>query len=134
MILKALFAAIQAHRGQKDKGGKAYLFHPIRVALNCTNKDAKVAALLHDVVEDTDYNIGKLKLSKVQMKALDLLTHNPQTPYMEYIEKIKDDPIAKEVKLSDLRDNMNLNRLKTITQKDPDRVDKYKKAYKMLTT
>lgn len=134
MILKALFVAIQAHKGQKDKGGKAYMFHPIRVALNCTNKDAKVVALLHDVVEDTDYDIEKLKLSKAQMKALNLLTHNPQTPYMEYIEKIKDDPIAKEVKLSDLRDNMNLSRLKTITQKDLDRVDKYKKAYKMLTT
>ena len=132
MILRAFFAAARAHRGQKDKGGRAYIFHPLRVAKNSKGRDAKVVALLHDVIEDTDYNIENLKLSLDQKEALILLTHDKSVPYMAYIEKIKTNPLAREVKKNDLKDNMNLKRLKTISQSDLDRLAKYKKAYEFL--
>lgn len=133
MILQAFFAAARAHKGQKDKGDRAYIFHPLRVAINSKGRDAKVVALLHDVVEDTNYDLSKLKLSKDQRQALKLLTHDKNVPYMTYIEKIKTNPLAREVKKKDLKDNMNLKRLKTVSQRDLDRVEKYKKAYEFLS-
>lgn len=49
----ALQIAVQAHAGQKDKNGGAYIFHPIRVMMRCTSPEAQIVGLLHDVVEDT---------------------------------------------------------------------------------
>ena len=132
-LLRALFIAARAHKGQKDKGGKFYIFHPINVSLNVKGKDEKIVALLHDVIEDTSYTIDDLKfLTKDQKEALLLLTHDKETPYMTYIEFIKKNKIASRVKLADLDQNMNLNRLKIVTEKDLERLEKYKKARDLL--
>lgn len=132
-LIKAFIVAIKAHRGQRDKGGKPYILHPIMVALNVKGKDEKTVALLHDVIEDTDYTIDDLKfLSKEQRKALLLLTHDNNVPYMEYIEEVKKNEIASKVKLADLEQNMNLKRLKTISNKDLKRLEKYKRAKEIL--
>lgn len=132
-LIKAFIVAIKAHQGQKDKGGKPYILHPIRVSLNVKGKDEKIVALLHDVIEDTSYTIDDLKfLSKEQKEALLLLTHDDNTPYMEYIEEVKKNKIASKVKLADLEQNMNLKRLKTISNKDLKRLEKYKRAKEIL--
>lgn len=132
-LIKALLVAIKAHQGQKDKGGKPYILHPIRVALNVKGKDEKIVALLHDVIEDTSYTIEDLEfLTEEQRKVLLLLTHDDNTPYMEYIEEVKKNKIASKVKLADLEQNMNLKRLKTVTNKDLKRLEKYKKAKEIL--
>lgn len=132
-LMKALLVAINAHQGQKDKGGKPYILHPIRVALNVKGKDEKIVALLHDVIEDTSYTIDDLDfLSEEQRKALLLLTHDDDVPYMEYITELKKNKIASKVKLADLEQNMNLKRLKTISNKDLKRLKKYKKAKEIL--
>lgn len=131
--IKALLVAIKAHQGQKDKGGKPYILHPIRVALNVKGKDEKIVALLHDVIEDTSFTIDDLDfLSKEQRKALLLLTHDDNVPYMEYIVELKKNKIASKVKLADLEQNMNLKRLKTISNKDLKRLEKYKRAKEIL--
>lgn len=131
-LLRAFFIAARAHKGQKDKGGKPYIFHPINVSLNVNGKDEKIVALLHDVIEDTAYTIDDLKfLTKDQREALLLLTHDKDTPYMSYIESIKN-KIASRVKLADLDQNMNLKRLKIVTEKDLERLEKYKKARDLL--
>lgn len=131
--IKALLVAIKAHQGQKDKGGKPYILHPIRVALNVKGKDEKIVALLHDVIEDTSYTIDDLDfLSEEQRKALLLLTHDDNVPYMEYIVELKKNKIASKVKLADLEQNMNLKRLKTISNKDLKRLEKYKRAKEIL--
>lgn len=131
--MKALLVAINAHQGQKDKGGKPYILHPIRVALNVKGKDEKIVALLHDVIEDTSYTIDDLDfLSEEQRKALLLLTHDDDVPYMEYITELKKNKIASKVKLADLEQNMNLKRLKTISNKDLKRLEKYKRAKEIL--
>ena len=132
-LLRAFFIAARAHKGQRDKGGKPYIFHPLKVSLNVRGKDEKIVALLHDVIEDTSYTIDDLKfLTKNQREALLLLTHDKDTPYMIYIEAIKKNKIASRVKLADLDQNMNLKRLKIVTEKDLERLEKYKKARDLL--
>lgn len=131
--LKAFRIAYKAHKGQKDKGGNNYIMHPVRVSLKCKGLDSKIVALLHDVVEDTKIKIEELSLlSNDQKIALELLTHDKRVPYNIYINKIKSNEIAKEVKMNDLLDNINLSRLKKITVKDLERQKKYKNAYKTL--
>ncbi|MDU5807415.1 MAG: GTP pyrophosphokinase [Peptoniphilus harei] len=132
-IVRAFFIAARAHKGQRDKGGKPYIFHPLNVSLNVKGKDEKIVALLHDVIEDTAYNIDDLKfLTKDQRDALLLLTHDKDISYMTYIEEIKKNKIARRVKLADLDQNMNLKRLKTVTEKDLERLEKYKRARDLL--
>lgn len=130
---KAIIIMIKAHLRQKDKAGKAYIFHPINVFFGVKTKDAKIVALLHDVIEDSNYIIDDLDfLTENQKHSLILLKHNDDEPYFDYIEKIKSNDIAKEVKLSDLRHNSNLKRLKNTTKKDLERIIKYKKAIEIL--
>lgn len=132
-IFKAFFVATKAHKGQKDKGCKPYIFHPIKVSLNTKGYDAKVVALLHDVIEDTDYELEDLKfLNENQKEALLLLTHDKNVNYMYYVRNIKKNEIARKVKLADLNQNMNLKRLKVITEDDLKRIEKYKKAHSIL--
>ena len=125
---------LKAHKGQRDKGGKPYFTHPLRVSRMTKDKQAKIVALLHDVMEDSDkYTWDDLDfLDQEQIAAIKVLTHQKDVPYFEYINAIKSKPLARQVKLPDLVDNMNLKRLKTITDKDLERVEKYKEAQRML--
>lgn len=133
-LFKAFFIMLRAHSGQKDKAGKCYIFHPINVALGVNGVRAKTVALLHDVLEDSElYSIEDFKfLDKEQMDAILLLTHNTDEEYFDYINKVKTNKIALDVKLSDLRHNSNLKRLKTITERDINRRNKYLKAIEIL--
>lgn len=90
--------------------------------------------LIHDVIEDSDkYKLCDFNfLDEEQLEALKTLTHDKSVPYFDYIDKIKKNPLARKVKLSDLKDNMNLKRLKEITEKDRERFAKYEKARKIL--
>ena len=132
--IRALLIMIKAHKGQRDKGGKPYFTHPLRVARKTKDKRAKIVALLHDVMEDSDkYSWADLDfLYQEQIVALKVLTHQKDLPYFEYINAIKSKPLARQVKLPDLVDNMNLKRLKTITDKDLERAEKYKEAQAIL--
>lgn len=131
---KTFLIMYKAHKGQKDKGGKAYFLHPLRVSLKIKDKRAKVIGLLHDVIEDSDkYKLSDFTfLDEEQVEALKTLTHDKSVPYFDYIYKIKANPLARKVKLSDLEDNMNLSRLKEITDKDRERLAKYEKAREIL--
>lgn len=77
-------------------------------------------------MEDLDF------LSPSQKEALELLTHGEEESYFDYIQKIKVNTLVTEVKLSDLRQNSNLKRLKEITPKDEQRRQKYLKAMEIL--
>ena len=125
---------LRAHIGQKDKAGKCYIFHPINVALGVKGIRAKTVALLHDVLEDSDlYSFKDFSfLDEEQMDAILLLTHTEKVNYFDYINRIKTNKIALAVKLSDLKHNSNLKRLKTITEKDISRRNKYLKAMEIL--
>ena len=63
MLIKAFIVAFKAHRGQKDKGGKPYILHPLKVAFKVRGIESKTVALLHDTVEDTYITLETLKKS-----------------------------------------------------------------------
>ena len=127
--------ALVAHKGQVDKVGVDYINHPLTVSNNCTGNDEKIVALLHDVLEDTKVTKEDLLLffDPYIVEAVCLLTHNPNDSYMDYLAKIKANPIAKAVKLADLKHNMDLTRFPNPTQRDIERVEqKYKPALEFL--
>ncbi|MBQ7102918.1 MAG: HD domain-containing protein [Anaerotignum sp.] len=131
MLEKAMKLAEKAHRGQVDKGGHPYILHPKRVMEICETEEEKITALLHDVMEDTAYtqeDLRKEGFSEEILTALICLTHREGEGYMEYIERICQNPLAVRVKYADLRDNMDLSRIPHPTEKDAARLEKYKKA------
>ena len=132
---QAMKLCFEAHKNQKDKSGMPYVFHPFHLAEQMTDELTTVAALLHDVVEDTDYTFEDLRgmgYPEKVLEALMLLTHDDATPYLAYVERLKENPIASAVKLADLRHNSDLSRLDHVDQKALDRVEKYKKAIALL--
>lgn len=131
----ALKLCFEAHKDQIDKSGMPYVFHPFHLAEQMTDEETTIVALLHDVVEDTDYTIDNLRemgFGEKILEAIELMTHDDNIPYMDYVVQIKTNPIAKAVKLADLRHNSDITRLDTITNKDKSRVDKYLKAIEIL--
>jgi hypothetical protein len=132
----ALQIAVKAHAGQKDKSGEPYIFHPIRVMQRCSTPKAKIVALLHDTVEDTDVTFEELEAAGFDsgtLGALRLVTHEKDVPYDEYIDALMHDPVAVEVKLADLEDNSDIRRLKEIGAKDVERLKKYLRTHRRLT-
>ena len=132
---KAMRIAYEAHKNQADKSGVPYIYHPIHLAEQMQEEATVCVALLHDVVEDTDITIGDLRLEgfgEEIIEALKLMTHDENVPYMEYIRKIKDNPIAKAVKQADLAHNSDLSRLDIVDEKALKRVEKYKRAIEIL--
>lgn len=132
---RALKLCFEAHKNQTDKGGLPYVFHPFHLAEQMTDEATTIVALLHDVVEDTDYTIAdleKMGFSTDVLEALELLTHRDGTPYMEYVAKIRDNPIARAVKLADLAHNSDLSRLDVADEKALRRREKYRQAMDLL--
>ncbi len=132
---RALQIAVNAHAGQKDKAGGAYIFHPIRVMSRCRTPEAMIVGLLHDVVEDTSVTFDDLEeegFSTAVLDALRLLTHDKAVPYETYIEHIQSNPIATEAKLADLEDNMDIRRSQEVDEKAATRFKKYLAAYRSL--
>lgn len=132
---KAMRLCYEAHRDQTDKSGVPYVFHPIHLAEQMRDEDTTVTALLHDVIEDTVYtfdDLVKMDFSENVITALKLLTHDKSVPYMEYVAKIKENPVAKAVKLADLAHNSDLSRLNSVDDKVRSRIQKYEAAKKLL--
>ena len=135
MLKKAISLAEKAHQGQVDKGGHPYILHPKRVMEKCETTEEKIVAMLHDVMEDTDYTADDLRkegFSEEIITALLYLTHREGEGYMEYIERICENPLAVRVKYADLQDNMDLSRIPDPTEKDLARLEKYKLAKKRI--
>jgi len=136
MTKKALQLCFQAHREQVDKSGMPYVFHPFHLAEQMTDEATTVAALLHDVVEDTTYtfdDLAEMGFNHTVLEALRLLTHAEGVPYMDYVRAIKANPIATAVKLADLRHNSDLTRLDAVDDAALRRVEKYAQAIRLLT-
>ena len=132
---KAMKLCFQAHKDQTDKSGIPYVFHPIHLAEQMKDEDTTVVALLHDVVEDTDYTLEDLRemgFNQRVIAAIALMTHAEGVPYMDYVAKIKDNPIAKAVKLADLAHNSDITRMDVVDEKAIARVEKYAKAIRFL--
>ena len=131
---KAMNIAYNAHMYQFDKAGVPYIFHPIHLAEQMNTETECIVALLHDVVEDTDITFEQLEreFSREVIEILKLLTHDNKIDYMDYIKEIKNNAIAKKIKIADIIHNFDETRLDKITTKDIARRNKYKKALEIL--
>lgn len=110
---RAAEIAYNAHMGQRDKAGMPYIFHPYHVAEQMKDEMTVCAALLHDVAEDTAVTLEELakEFPPQVIEALRLLTHDPKDDYMDYVAKIKGNPIARAVKIEDLKHNSDISRM-----------------------
>ena len=132
---QALKLCFEAHKEQVDKSGLPYVFHPFHLAEQMQTEETTVVALLHDVMEDTDYTLEDLQamgFSPVVLEALVLMTHEAGIDYMDYVGKIKENPIARAVKLADLEHNSDLARLDHVDEMALARREKYQKAKQLL--
>ena len=135
----AIEIAAQAHAGTKDKQGSPYILHPLRVMMGVEGEAAQIVAVLHDVVEDTNVTLEDVRqagFSKEVVEALALVTHRPSESYCDYVIGCKGNSIARQVKLSDLRDNSNISRMLLRPERfdsDAARIQRYVLSYRFLT-
>ena len=139
MLEKAILLALKAHAGQKDKADQPYILHPLRVMLNMDTESEMIAAVLHDVLEDTELtadDLCKQGFSEEVLEAVQYLTKHDGEEYETFIDRIQQNSVARKVKLADIEDNMNIKRFispKSPTEKDIERLKKYYQAWKRLT-
>lgn len=134
---RAKAIATSAHEGQVDKAGKPYIKHPMRVMNMGKTVEEKIAGVLHDVVEDSDWTFEMLEKEGIPKDVLDALRCvtklSEDEDYDHFIERVKTNPLAVKVKINDLKDNMDITRLGEVTEKDLARLNKYIRAYRQLT-
>ena len=135
LLEKAISIAVEAHRGQQDKTGAPYILHPLSVMGRVEGETEKIVAVLHDVVEDTAWTLVKLKgegFPDEILTALDCVTKREGESYEDFVKRAASNPVARRVKLADLEDNMDIRRMKTVEQKDFERLAKYLAAWRCL--
>lgn len=135
LLEKAFQIAIDAHKGQTDKAGAPYIFHPIRVSNRCSTDDERIVALLHDTIEDTEVTAEYLLMEGFPRNIVDAIlsvTRNEDENYEDFIKRSRLNPIGRQVKLHDLEDNMDISRLQQVTVHDLARLNKYIWAYQYL--
>lgn len=131
----AILLAVQAHRGQVDKAGQPYILHVLRVGLRFNSDVERMVGVLHDVIEDTGHTLDGLRemgYPAEVLEALDCLTKREGETYEQFVERLKTNPLARQVKIADLEDNLDLRRLPGLTEKDLARVEKYHRAWLRL--
>ncbi|MEI4194411.1 phosphohydrolase [Roseovarius sp. E0-M6] len=132
---RAIEIATAAHRGQTDKAGKPYILHPLRVMLACEGETTQIVAVLHDVIEDTDWTPDALRAagaSDAILAALDTVTRRDHETYSEFIERAARNEIGRTVKIADLHDNLDLSRIANPRARDFARFDRYRDALERL--
>ena len=133
---RAIVLAVEAHRGQLDKYGRPYILHPLTLMMKMEGETAMMAAVLHDVVEDTTLTLGDLIKEGFPadvVEAVDSLSKRESESYEGYIDRLSANPLAVKVKRADLADNMRVTRMKDVTDKDLARLAKYLRAWQKLT-
>lgn len=131
----AILLAVQAHRGQKDRADQPYILHPLRMMFRLRTEKEMMAAVLHDVVEDTAVTLGDLRAAGYPSEvidAVDCLSRRDDESYEDFIERIKSNPLAVRVKLADLEDNMDIRRIRQVSEGDIERLQKYQRAWRAL--
>jgi len=133
---RAIAIAVDAHRGQKDKAGAPYILHSLRVMGRVDSDAEKIVAVLHDVVEDSDWTLDRLReegFSGDVIQAIDCVTKREGESYEDFVKRSATNPLVRRVKIADLEDNMDIRRMKTITPKDAERLNTYRRAWEYLT-
>ena len=138
MLERAIEIAVEAHKGQVDKGGQPYILHPLRVMMSVSGESEKIVAVLHDVVEDSDWTFEALFAEGFSVEVIGALKsvtkESEDEDYDLFIQRAMRNPSGRKVKIADLRDNLDVNRISDITDTDVKRINKYKRALKFLST
>ena len=132
---RAIEIAAGAHAGQFDKAGQPYILHPLRVMLRLTSAHERMAAALHDVVEDTPVSLQQLVgegFAPEVIAAVEALTKRPGESRMDAARRAAADPVARQVKLADNAENMDLSRIENPTERDFARLEEYKAVRAIL--
>jgi (p)ppGpp synthase/HD superfamily hydrolase len=134
-IERAILIAVTAHEGQIDKGGEPYILHPLRVMLRMSTEEERIVAVLHDVVEDSEFtfeSLAKEGFSANIISALEALTKRPGETRIEAAYRAAQHPLARCVKLADNAENSDLSRIPSPTEKDQERLEQYRLVRKIL--
>lgn len=134
-LTRAIILAAKFHDGQKDKGNLPYLFHPLRLMLNALTEEEQIIAVLHDTIEETDLTLEDLRkegFSDDIVEAIDALSRRKKERYEDFILRIKQNSLARRVKILDLQDNLSPLRTRKRSDKDKDRMKKYSRALDTL--
>jgi len=132
---RAIAVAVAAHKAQRDKYGRPYILHPLTLMMKMADETSMMAAVLHDVVEDTAVTLDDLRkegFPREVIDAVESLSKNEKESYDEYVERVSRNPVAVKVKLADLEDNMRITRMNKVTDKDTVRLAKYLHAWQKL--
>ena len=133
---RAIEIAVQAQKGASDKGGTPYILHSLAVMHNLDTDDEKIVGVLHDVVEDTQWTFEKLLDEGFSVTVVDALRSVTKQEggedYFDFIQRSKKNPLGRKVKIADIQHNMDVTRIKVISDKDATRLNKYKKALEIL--
>lgn len=136
LLEKAIALALRAHSGQSDLYGQPYILHPLFLMQQMDTEAERIAAVLHDVVEDSDVTLDDLRAAGFPAEAIEavrLMTHDKtESSYEEYVAALKPNPIARKVKLADLQHNMDIRRMDRVRPKDVDRLQRYRQAWETL--
>lgn len=138
---RAIALASAAHAGQVDKAGDPYILHPLRIMLRMRTDEERIAAVLHDVVEDTPItleDLRRLAFAADVLDAVQALTKRPDEEgtdegYFRFVERAARHPVARSVKRADVEDNMDLSRIATPTDKDRARIERYRHALEIIS-
>lgn len=137
LLEHAIAIALDIHSGQQDRYGRPYILHPLHVMLQMDTREEMIAAVLHDVVEDSETTLDDLRAQgfpEEVLLAVDLLTHDKSAmSYDAYVQRLKPNPIARKIKLADLQHNMDIRRLRRVKPDDAARLEKYHRAWRTLT-
>ena len=134
-IERAIVIAAEAHAGQVDKAGAPYILHPLRVMLRMETDDERITAVLHDLVEDSAWDLDQLRaegFSEQVVRAIDSVTRRDGESYDDFLLRAGRDAIGLRVKLADLEDNCDITRIATPTDGDLARMEKYRRAIEQL--
>ena len=132
---RAISIAAEAHAGQLDKAGQPYILHPLRVMLRVSTDDERIAAVLHDVVEDTSVTLEQLAnegFSNSVLSAVQALTKMPGENRIEAAVRAAGNPLARTVKLADNAENMDLSRISAPSERDLARLKEYEHVRAVL--
>jgi (p)ppGpp synthase/HD superfamily hydrolase len=135
-IEEAIRIAVDAHRGQRDRGGAPYILHPLRVMLRVHTDAERMAAVLHDVVEDSAWTLDDLRargFADEVVAAVDALSKREGEDYPTFVDRAAAHPVARRVKIADIEDNLDLRRAGTVAPDDADRLNRYLRAWRRLT-
>src|SRR5512133_1506184 len=135
LLGRAIEIAAEAHKGQKDRYGAPYILHPIRVLARVDSDIERIVAILHDVVEDTDWKFSDLEKEGFPtevISALRAVTKQEGEEYKDFVKRSAADPIARQVKIADLEDNMDVRRMPVVDEKAQERLQKYLDAWTEL--